>query len=321
MILTMILLIATAFISLNGVLYQPKKDPDKPLNWKNISLTGKILFFIILAFSALSIIKSIDEDRKKQEEIANRDAQIGELLLAQKDLNIQIAFRDAKIDELLLAQSGLKNELVSRDAKIDELLLAQGELKSELVSRGAKIDDLLLAQNELNEINSHLIKVMSVADGYNAVVRGVIVFAYPVSEDEIQETLRVLFFKAIQMSLTAENKLGTYFGRLDYSADPEVKKFLRLSYPEGTDLGSRYSQYTSPTTYFYEIRFSKLKILNDQNIQFARMSPDDKIDFHVQHFSWARDFERLYSVRTIVIGDLLIEELGELQLDIEIPWF
>jgi len=237
-ILTVIIIVASTFVALNGLLYQPKKDPNGPPNWKNISSTGKILFGIMLLLAALSITQTIYSSLTQKNEIS-----------------------------------------------------------------------------ELVEINNQLIKVMSVADGYNALVTGIVVFDRPMTEVQIRAALQNLFLKYVEIDLSAANKLGSYKGRIDYGAHPEVRKFLRVSEESDSELSNRYMQFLSPTSYFFEVRCSRLKILSPQKIQYARMSADEQIRAEVIPAPMYRDFRRLYNIRDIFIGDLVIEELDKLRLD------
>lgn len=244
MLLTIVILIVTMFVALNGLIYQPKKDVNKLVSWKNMNVTGKILFGLIILFTVLNIAKNIDEVK-------------------------------------------------ARDSKINELITSQRELK---------------------EINSHLIKVMSVADGYNALIRGVVSFRINVNEAQIRDALKNLFLKYAEIDLKAENKLGKYNGRIDYATHPEVRKFLHLSEME-PGYFSRYPRHFSGIPYFFEIRCSGIKILNESKIQYARFSPEERLNVQVNTFEWSRDFGRLYHIEMVMIDEVEIEELGKVKLD------
>lgn len=258
MILTIIIILASTFVALNGLLYQPKKNPDGPIAWGNVSSTGKILFAVILLLSFLSVAQSIYDNVSKNK------------------------------------------ELEAREARIDELILSQAELKL---------------------INAHLIKVMSVADGYNALLTGVIVFRQPTTETKIRAALQNLFLKYAEIEITTQNQLGTYKGRIDYGAHPEVRRFLRLPLTASSEYFGRYRSFATPTAYFFEMRCSRLKILNHDKIQYARMNSDERLHATVRGFEWARDFQRLYNIDEILVDKLVIEELDTLFLNQRITWY
>ncbi len=256
MILSIIILLITTIVALNGVLYEPRKDPDKPISWRNINLMGKILILILICLFVLSAIREIIDGR-----------------------------------------SHLK-ELKSRDEKIDLLLHTQAELV---------------------KTNNHLIKVMSVADGYNALITGVIVFRdRPGDENKIRDVLQNILLKYVEIKFRAVNELGVYHGRIDYATHPEVRKFLHLSEGIETEYFSRYEEYYSRLSYFFEIRCTNVKILSNEKVQYAKMSENDLFDINVNKFSWDRDFYRIYDIMFVKLDKLTIEELGEYPLNSEL---
>lgn len=245
MTLSIIIGLATMLIALNGLIFQPKKDPEGPTNWKNINTFGRILFGLIILLIVLNIAESYYDERNHTKEV-NR---------------------------------------------------------------------LLTSQEELKEINGHLIKVMSVADGYNAIIRGIVAFDNPVDDNKIRTALNNVFLKYAQIDLRAINKLGEYKGRIDYATHPEVRKYLRLSEIPERSFFSRYREIDLINSYFFEIRCSKLKILNDDKIQYARFDKfDEVLDARARSFEWSRDFGRLYHVNAIYIDELEIEELDKVKL-------
>jgi hypothetical protein len=225
------MIIASTLVALNGLIYQPRKNPNSPPSWSNINRTGKTLFCIILLLAAMSIIQTIYNNLNKQKEIY----------------------------------------------------------------------DLVQSQKELKETNNQLIRVVSVADGYNALIDGVVEFNKPMSENKVREALQNLFLKYVEIEIGAQNKLGLYTGRVDYGAHPEVRKFLRMN--------------SNGMSYSFEIRCSKLKILNAQKMQYARMSQSERIYAKVKVFEWYSDYQRLYGVRRIEIRNLTIEELDRLPIN------
>lgn len=251
MFIIIAIVVASMFVALNGLLYQPKKDSTKPVSWQNINLVGKILFGLVILLAILATTKSIYDE---------------------------------------------------------------GNYEKEIKSRNDRITGLIESQRELKEINNHLIKVMSVADGYNAIIRGVITFKQSVDDTQIRNALKNLFLKYAEVDLKAENKLGEYRGRIDYAAHPEVRKFLHLSNLEPDSYFSRYQNYSNHRSYYFEIRCSRIKILNPDNIQYARFSPDEDLHVRVNTFEWSRDFGRLYYVEKIMIDEIEIEELEKITL-------
>lgn len=73
--------------------------------------------------------------------------------------------------------------------------------------------------------NQLLIKVMSVADGYNAHVLGVVTFDRELPGPRVEEALRNLFLKYVSIELKAQNRLGVYRGRIDNGAQPAVFRY------------------------------------------------------------------------------------------------
>jgi hypothetical protein len=178
-----------------------------------------------------------------------------------------------------------------------------------------EVNQFLTSQNELKEINRHLIKVISVADGYNAIIRGVVVFRRDVNETQIRNALKNLFLKYAEIDLHAENKLGEYQGRIDYAAHPEVRKFLSLNEVESDSYFFRYKEYFLGDSYFFEIRCTGIKILNDEKIQYARFSPNEHLSVRAKTFAWSRDYGRLYHVESVWIDEIEIEELENIRLE------
>ena len=288
MILSISIGIVSILIALNGLLYQPKKDPSAPATWSNINRLGKYLFALILLINLLNVSKSIYDSQIQSKEVTRRDTEIRELIESQKQL--------------------------TNDNNI---------LKS-------KMEATLMQQIELSDTNRHLIKVMSVADGYNAIIRGTVQFRKSVSDKEIRNALNNLFLKYAEARISASNQLGTYTGRIDYAAHPEVRKFLALSQNLGGYIADRYRRMAADSwdkaedeylkmlitkrhmpadSYYFEIRCSKLKILNKDKIQYARFQPNERLDIEVMSFAWSRDFGRLYNVSKIYIDEIEIEEL------------
>lgn len=237
-------------LALNGLVLQPKKNPQKSTSWKNLNNTGKILFVIIVLMSLLIIIKNSIDEKSRNKEIA-----------------------------------------------------------------------------EQKEINRHLIKVMSVADGYNVIIRGVAVFNRQRNEQQIRDALKNIFLKYAEINIQAENKLGSYKGKIDYATHPEVRRFLNLQESDRESFyykyhelltESRYKYYRPPSfeplPYFFEIRCSGLKILNNDNIQYARFNENEYINIKAKTFEWSRDFSRIYHIGIVIIDEVEIEELGKYYL-------
>ena len=173
MILEIVIAVATLLVALNGLLYQPKKDPDRRVSWNNLNLYGKILIGLLISLLIFGLLKTVVTEKQTREKVQQ-----------QTD---QIARRDKEIQRLLASQ------------------------------------------DELKRTNQHLIKVMSVADGYNASIRGVVSFNRSMSESQIRSALENLFLKFSEIQIKAENLLGRYEGKVDYATHPEVRRFRNLA--------------------------------------------------------------------------------------------
>jgi hypothetical protein len=172
---------------------------------------------------------------------------------------------------------------------------------------------------ELRDTNRYLIKVMSVADGYNALVTGVATFKRPVGEYEIQKALENVFLKYAHVELVAINKLGRHTGRIDYGVQPVLHKFLRISTAATPELerlkrvGVR-DRTKLEHAYYFEVRCSRLKILNDERVQYARFSNTDQLDARLDVFNYWEDYRRLYVVDQLYLDKITIEELGPIDI-------
>jgi hypothetical protein len=172
---------------------------------------------------------------------------------------------------------------------------------------------------DLKETNQHLIKVMSVAGGYNARVEGVVTFARPVSDGQIREALRNLFLKFALIEIEASNRLGEYRGRVDYGAHPELFRYLWLARVNSESmLIPNSARVTGPDldrSYYFELRCANLKILNPQRIQYAQFDNDPPVRAKVlsNPYAW-KDFHTLYGIKRLTTFRLTLEELGEVTL-------
>ncbi len=255
---------AALFLALAAILMQPKRDPNAPASFRNLSTAGQLLLTVIVVVGALKIGKAI------------------------RDADLQQREREAH----------------AREVK--------------------QLDDNL---TDLRETNRHLIKVMSVADGYNALVSGTVTFTRPVSENEIRHTLENLFLKYALVTLHARNKLGAYEGRIDYGVHPMLSKYRRLSeVGSSTDmikLRGTVPSWALNDSYYFELRCAGLKILNDEKIQYARFGRSDTLDADVKIFEQWGDFRHLYAVDRMFLDHITIEELGDIginkQLSLEWP--
>jgi hypothetical protein len=199
-------------------------------------------------------------------------------------------------------------EITKRNSEITQLMDSQ--------------QALIGKQEELKDINGHLIKVMSVADGYNAIIRGVVTFRRRVSDSQIRDALNNLFLKYAEVKISAVNRLGRYEGKIDYASHPEVRKFLNLSDGQAHDQGrsifnkyrdilSRHSHDTPiDIGYYFELRCTHIKILNGDKIQYARFQPNEILEVTAERFLWSSDFGRLYNVSSVFIDEIEIQELG-----------
>jgi hypothetical protein len=172
---------------------------------------------------------------------------------------------------------------------------------------------------DLRSTNQLLVKVMSVANGYNAHVLGVVVFDRDLQEPRVEEALRNLFLKYVAIKFNAENSLGIYHGRIDYGAHPEVFRYLNFARLDpSTPLLSSLPELTAeerPRSFFFDIRCANLKILNGDKIQYVRTDRDEPVagDVEMMPEIWG-DFRRLYGVDRIFVDRVTIEELGDVTI-------
>ena len=246
---------AALFLALAAVLLQPKRDPEGPASWRNLSASGQLLLVVIIFVGVLKIGKVIHDSAVQQ---AERDSHVREV----KQLNDSLA--------------------------------------------------------DLRDTNKHLIKVMSVADGYNALVSGTVVFTRPVSENQIRETCENLFLKYALIVLEARNKLGVYYGRVDYGVQPTLWKYRRLSEieasPELLKLKAAVPDTALDRAYYFELRCAHLKILNGEKVQYVRFARTDTMNADVMVLPQWPDFQRLYPVDQVYLEKVTIEELGDMPI-------
>lgn len=172
---------------------------------------------------------------------------------------------------------------------------------------------------DLGTTNQLLVKVMSVSNGYNAHVLGVVVFDRDLQKPRVEEALRNLFLKYVSIELNAENRLGVYHGRIDYGAHPEVFRYLNFARLDAsTPLLSSLPDLTAEErarSFFFDIRCANLKILNGDNIQYVRTDGDRPVagDIDMMPMMWG-DFRRLYGVDRIFVDRITTEELGDVTI-------
>jgi hypothetical protein len=194
----------------------------------------------------------------------------------------------------------------------EEMAKKDAQNKEESKRKDAQIHSLIESQNELKQINRHLVKVMSVANGYNALIRGAVSFRSTRDVSNIEDAIKNLLIKYVSIKIEAHNKLGVYLGEVDYGTHPVVKRYLNLAYIDNDMFLSKYRNMinTPRPQYFFEVRCGNLKILNEDKIQYARLDHTDSLKISVKPFPHSRDFGRLYNVETVVIDEVQIEELG-----------
>jgi hypothetical protein len=180
--------------------------------------------------------------------------------------------------------------------------------------KDAQITNLEKSQKELLQTNQHLIKVMSVATGYNALIRGVVAFTHPVSEAEFRHAAENLFLKYVSVKFYARNNLGSYEGEVDFGTHPTLWKFRNLSQVSDDMVLSKYRNILTEVPmnrrFFYEIRCNNLKILSRDKIQYAKLDDEDDVQAVINKFPYSGDFGQLYNVDSIYIDEVQIEELG-----------
>jgi hypothetical protein len=195
--------------------------------------------------------------------------------------------------------------------------LTKSKLDAEAQQRARERQQAVI--DSLQETNRHLIKVMSVAGGYNARLHGVITFSSSPSESRIRDALKNLFLKYASVELAVAGRAGTYRGRVDYGAHPEVYRFLSASQvdPESGLIPNRIAlpPPSQGRAFYFEVRCPALKILNDDKIQYVRYSSDLPMQARVVTFPemW-RDFRRLYGIESLEVHRIDIEELGSIRI-------
>lgn len=171
---------------------------------------------------------------------------------------------------------------------------------------------------KLKKANERLMKVVSVSSGYNALIRGVVSFSRPVSEDRFRDAAKNLFLKYVSVDLYAENKEGRYEGKVDFGTHPELWKFRNLSQISDGAILSKYRDVLSGVPknqiFFYEIRCSNLKILSQEKIQYTKLDDTDDLKVIVQERLGYIDFGQVYNVKSIYIDEVQIEELGNYKI-------
>lgn len=174
--------------------------------------------------------------------------------------------------------------------------------------------------DSLQATNQYLIKVMSVAGGYSARLHGIVTFARSPTDVEVRHALQNLFFKFAAVDLTASNRFGNYRGRVDYGAHPEVYLFRNLA-AMTHEPGLLPADLSIPEdervrSFYFDVRCSALKILNDDKIQYAQFPGDAPV--HAQITTWPgalRDFQSLYGVTYLRVYRIDLEELGSVPID------
>ena len=88
--ITIIAILISTLIGLNGVLFQPKKNPDEKVSWKNINSWGKALLASLIVLGMLSIIQTIQTDKKNK---------IKEETLETEKIEQRIRFENEKAEQ------------------------------------------------------------------------------------------------------------------------------------------------------------------------------------------------------------------------------
>ncbi|MDU9048011.1 MAG: hypothetical protein Q3M30_04125 [Candidatus Electrothrix sp. Rat3] len=289
------MIIISAFIALNGLLYQPKKDPNDSVNWSNINFFGRVLFCLLVLLALLNIIKIYGDEKTHQDDLLSHNKQKEKLLKSQEDLRNN--------NKKLIAN---QIELKGQNKRLSE------------------------SQNELKDENKHLIKVMSVANGYNAVISGVVSFEKEKSDSDLRDALRNLLLKYVEINISASNKFGDYKGKVNYGTQPVVRRFLSIAGLKLNELLRTDRRTTTKileyhnclgSSYYFELRVSNLKILNSDKIQYAEFGPQNSIKASAYIFDSHKDFQRIYNVNCIVIGEIEIEEIGTLPINEQMFFF
>jgi hypothetical protein len=181
---------------------------------------------------------------------------------------------------------------------------------SEVRNLGSAKDDLLSEVKNLSAVNGHLMKVISVANGYDVILRGAIMMRKPYTESNLRHALANIL-KGIEVFFKARNMLGEYDGGLHSEA--RILKYILLPI-KGFEEYGRYISNTSGVSYYFEVEFDKVKILNKEKIQYAKFDTSDKFSVDVRTSYTGDIYVSLYHVDTLIISKVEIVELEEEEL-------
>lgn len=203
--------------------------------------------------------------------------------------------------------------LLAGTAKVAKQMSDSAARREAAVRQDATIEDL-------RATNQHLIKVMSVADGSDAHVLGVVTFDRELPGLRVEEALRNLFLKYVSIELKAQNRSGVYCGRSDYGAHPAVFRYLNVARLESsTPLLSSLPALSAAErarSFYFDIRCTNLKVLCDSKIQYANFDRDPPVAGQIEMLPemW-RDFRALYGVERVFVDRVTIEELGDVTIN------
>lgn len=149
--------ILTLFVALNGVVFEIKKDPDKPPGLKNMSTAGKIAALVIVVLGTYTVVKQILDERNAasdNEALKNqlKDAQlqradianvVNEIGSVQKD----IGKNTIKIDNTttqISAVSNLTTQVTTESKTILEKI--QQESEQSIKNQAAVLNSLRILE-------------------------------------------------------------------------------------------------------------------------------------------------------------------------------
>jgi hypothetical protein len=277
---TLIELVALV-VAISGLILQTRRDTASPASWHNLSRSGRFVLCLLVLLAGIKVYKSYQDSTKSAQDSVAAEGREADLRRDLKNL-------------------GDSNRDMEKAAKQREF-----ELNQKLA--------------ELREANRDLIKVASVATGYSALIQGVAVFSRPVNSVTIDEAFRNLFLKYAHIEISATNRFGLHQGRVDYGAHPEVRRYLSLSGRLNDPTLLKYQALVQETersrSFFFEIRCSNFRILNNDRIQYVRFSNDPPIRATVAVFPQWDDFRRLYSLSKLYLDQVVIEELDTIPIN------
>jgi len=229
-----VIILLTYFIAFDGILFDPKKDHNKPISFRNLNRFGKILLSLLTLLTILTIWQLIRDDKQQSKEAKENRQKV----------------------------------------------------------------------QELSEYNRYILKAIAVNKGYDVTVQGHIYFSNPVDDSWIRKSLSNMFVKGAEVKILTKNKYGKFSALISYSNEPEIRKFWNTN-RESKNVGK-----SKENNFFFELRFSGIKILSEDKIPYVRMDSADSFEFSAYKQDIYDIYKNIYHVSLLVFYQVGIEELG-----------